>query len=342
MAWSLTAPTLPSGSSWAQKDTISIYNNQLDVTGTVFCARLADQGFALKIVETRTFHLTNPNFTDFYKTYHRCDVAGVTGDAYTESDFGDSGSTKTYYFTGIAEAGASIKVIVGVKADGSMQEISFTAPALLDGGDSGGGSSGGGTGGDSGGGSTGGDSGGGTGGDSGTTGNWTTTAPSLPNGSSWVQKGTTSVDQNNLTLTTIVSCARLTGDRFAIRVAETRNVHTTNLTDFFKYYHRCDVGSTTGTASTGNWLDVGNNNTTQYFYCTGTASPGTKITITIGVTSDRPELMKTVTFTAPALLGAQVWVNVGGAWKEATAVYTNVNGTWKTGPVKVNVGGTWK
>lgn len=131
MAWSLTAPTLPSGSSWAQKGTIFISNNQLDVRGTVFFARLADQGFALKIVETRTFHLTNPNFTDFYKTYHRCDVAGVTGSAYTESDFGNSGSTKTYYFTGIAAAGAAVKVVVGVKADSVTQEISFTAPALL-------------------------------------------------------------------------------------------------------------------------------------------------------------------------------------------------------------------
>ena len=131
MGWSLTAPTLPGGSEWVQKDTISISNNQLDVTGTVFCARLADQGFALKIVETRTFHLTNPNFTDFYKTYHRCDVAGVTGSAYTESDFGNSGSTKTYYFTGIAEAGASIKVIGGVKVDNSVQTIPFTAPELL-------------------------------------------------------------------------------------------------------------------------------------------------------------------------------------------------------------------
>ena len=131
MGWSLTAPTLPGGSDWVQKDTISISNNQLDVTGTVFCARLADQGFALKIVETRTFHLTNPNFTDFYKTYHRCDVAGVTGEAYTESHFGNSGSTKTYYFTGIAAAGAAVKVVVGVKADSVTQEISFTAPALL-------------------------------------------------------------------------------------------------------------------------------------------------------------------------------------------------------------------
>lgn len=131
MGWSLTAPTLPGGSEWVQKDTISILNNQVDVMGTVFCARLADQGFALKIVETRTFHLTNPNFTDFYKTYHRCDVAGVTGDAYTESRFGSSGSTKTYYFTGNAAAGAAIKVVVGVKADSATQEISFTAPELL-------------------------------------------------------------------------------------------------------------------------------------------------------------------------------------------------------------------
>ena len=131
MGWSLTAPTLPSGSEWAQKGTISIHNAQLDVTGEVFCARLDDQGFALKVVETRTFHLTNPNFTDYYKTYHRCDVAGVTGEAYTESRFGSSGSTKTYYFTGLAAPGASIKVVVGVKVDNSTQEISFTAPELL-------------------------------------------------------------------------------------------------------------------------------------------------------------------------------------------------------------------
>lgn len=131
MGWSLTAPTLPGGSEWVQKDTISIHNNQLDVTGTISIARLEGTNFALKIVETRTFHLTNPNFTDFYKTYHRCDVAGVTGEAYTESRFGSSGSTKAYYFTGIAAAGADIKVVVGVKADSVTKEISFKAPELL-------------------------------------------------------------------------------------------------------------------------------------------------------------------------------------------------------------------
>lgn len=131
MGWSLTAPTLPGGSEWVQKDTIYIPNNQVDVTGTISIARLEGTNFALKIVETRTFHLTNPNFTDFYKTYHRCDVAGVTGEAYTESRFGSSGSTKAYYFTGIAAAGAAIKVVVGVKVDNVTQEFSFAAPALL-------------------------------------------------------------------------------------------------------------------------------------------------------------------------------------------------------------------
>lgn len=131
MGWSTTAPTLPSGSSWVQKDTIRISNNQLDVTGTLYFARLEDTGFALKLVEKRTFHLTNPNFTDFYKTYHRCDVAGVTGTAYTENRFGNSGSTKTYYFTGTAAAGATIYVLVGVKVDNSTDSSTFTAPASL-------------------------------------------------------------------------------------------------------------------------------------------------------------------------------------------------------------------
>ena len=131
MGWSTTAPTLPSGSSWVQKDTIRISNNQLDVTGTLYFARLKDTGFALKLVEKRSFHLTNPNFTDFYKTYHRCDVAGATGTAYTENHFGNSGSTKTYYFTGTAAAGATIYVLVGVKVDNSTDSSTFTAPASL-------------------------------------------------------------------------------------------------------------------------------------------------------------------------------------------------------------------
>lgn len=128
MAWSLTAPTLPSGSSWAQVDTLWYENNNLKITGTIYVARLDGTNFAVKVTETRTFYKTY--FTD---VYHRCDVAGVTGTAATGTWPADSGSTVNYYFTGVASAGASIKVVVGRKADSTADMITktFTAPDLL-------------------------------------------------------------------------------------------------------------------------------------------------------------------------------------------------------------------
>ena len=128
MAWSLTAPTLPSGSSWAQVDTLWYENNNLKITGTIYVARLDGTNFAVKVTETRTFYKTG--FTD---VYHRCDVAGVTGTASTGEWPSNSGSTVNYYFTGVASAGASIKVVVGRKADSTADMITktFTAPDLL-------------------------------------------------------------------------------------------------------------------------------------------------------------------------------------------------------------------
>ena len=128
MAWSTTTPTLPSGSSWAQVDTLWYENNNLKITGTIYVARLDGTNFAVKVTETRTFYKTG--FTD---VYHRCDVAGVTGTAATGTWPADSGSTVNYYFTGVASAGASIKVVVGRKADSTVDMITktFTAPDLL-------------------------------------------------------------------------------------------------------------------------------------------------------------------------------------------------------------------
>ena len=128
MGWSTTTPTLPSGSSWAQVDTLWYENNNLKITGTIYVARLDGTNFAVKVTETRTFYKTG--FTD---VYHRCDVAGVTGTAATGTWPADSGSTVNYYFTGVASAGASIKVVVGRKADSTADMITktFTAPDLL-------------------------------------------------------------------------------------------------------------------------------------------------------------------------------------------------------------------
>ena len=44
-----------------------------------------------------------------------------------------------------------------------------------------------------------------------------------------------------------------------------------------------------------------------------------------------------------AVTGLNVWANVLGVWKQASAMYVNVSGTWKTvTAVRPNVSGTWK
>ena len=128
MGWSTSAPTLPSGSSWAQVGTTYVETNNLKITSTIYAARLDGNGFAVCVTETRTFYRSY-----FDDTYHRCDIGGVTGTAYTGSWPANSGDTVSYYFTGEAASGASITVTVGRKADstGDMRSSTFTAPALL-------------------------------------------------------------------------------------------------------------------------------------------------------------------------------------------------------------------
>ena len=128
MGWSTSAPTLPAGSAWAQAGTTSVETSNLKITSTIYAARLDGNGFAVRVTETRTFYKSY-----FDQTYHRCDIGGVTGTAYTGSWPANSGDTVSYYFTGEAAAGASITVTVGRQTDstGDMESSTFTAPALL-------------------------------------------------------------------------------------------------------------------------------------------------------------------------------------------------------------------
>ena len=129
MAWSTTAPELPSGSAWEQEKSISGWSNHWNFTGKLYIARLKGNQFAIKA------ELTSANGT--YGTYYppsnwklRCDVGGVTGTE--DTSFGVSKGTTTFYFVGEAGEGVTITANVGgVDAAVAVQTATFTAPALL-------------------------------------------------------------------------------------------------------------------------------------------------------------------------------------------------------------------
>lgn len=166
---------------------------------------------------------------------------------------------------------------------------------------------------------------------------WSTSAPTLPAGSAWAQVGTTSVETNNLKITSTIYAARLDGNGFAVRVTETRTFYKSS---FNQTYHRCDIGGVTGTAYTGSW--PANSGNTVSYYFTGEAAAGASIKVTVGRQADSTGDMKASTFAAPALLGPTVYIKVGGAWKQASAVYIKVSGAWKEGQLKFKTGGAWK
>ena len=165
---------------------------------------------------------------------------------------------------------------------------------------------------------------------------WSLTAPTRPSGSSWVQKGTTTWESNNLKITSVVYFARMTGTGFALKVVETRTWYKN---DVKASYLRCDVnGSNAGASTSLTWTATSG---TRTAYFTGTAAAGVAIKVYVGQDNDGTNY-GTTSFTAPALLGDVVYVKVSGAWKKASAVYVKVSGAWKTGPVKFKTGGAWK
>ena len=166
---------------------------------------------------------------------------------------------------------------------------------------------------------------------------WSLTAPTLPSGSSWETEGTTFWENNHIKITSVVYVARLENEGIAVCITETRTQQGT-------YWQtgncmRVDIGGTTGTAYTTDWdADSG---VAQSIYFTGTAAAGATVDVTVGY-PDVSSSMQTVSFAAPALLGPTVYINVGGTWKQASAVYVKSSGAWKEGQLKINVGGAWK
>ena len=129
MAWSQTAPTLPSGSAWEQEKSVSGTANHWSLSGKLYIARLNGRQFAVKA------ELTSGNGS--YGTYYppekwklRCDIGDVIGTEDTSFDV--SKGTTTFYFVGDAGEGVTITAKVGgVGAAVAVQTATFTAPALL-------------------------------------------------------------------------------------------------------------------------------------------------------------------------------------------------------------------
>lgn len=129
MAWSQTAPELPSGSVWEQEKSVSGVANHWSLSGKLYIARLNGRQFAVKA------ELTSGNGS--YGTYYppakwklRCDIGSVTGTE--DTSFGVTKGTTTFYFVGEAGEGVTITANVGgVDIPVATQTATFTAPALL-------------------------------------------------------------------------------------------------------------------------------------------------------------------------------------------------------------------
>ena len=154
---------------------------------------------------------------------------------------------------------------------------------------------------------------------------WSTSAPTLPGGSEWTQVGTTIYEDNNTRITSVVYCARLNGNSFALKVEESRIHIRLNLTDL---YLRCDIGGVTGTPETGIKGTSGNGSTTVYF--TGESAAGVQITVTVSFSGTDYDTRDRFTFAAPALLGQTLFINVNGTARKVVKFLINVNGTAKT------------
>ncbi len=155
---------------------------------------------------------------------------------------------------------------------------------------------------------------------------WSLTAPTLPTGSLWVQKGTTTWENNNIVITSKVSVARLDDDGIAIRITETRTQQGSVYSK--DNYMRVDIGGTTGTPYTTEW--AANSGVTASIYYTGKAAAGVTIKVVVGFRADTSDSLKTVTFAAPDLLGPTLYINVNGTARKAVKFLLNVDGTVRT------------
>lgn len=100
MAWTTTAPTLPSGAQWLQGKTIAGSANHWAISGTISIASLGSNQFVVRMA------MWNGNGS--YGTYYPPSKWNLTCQGNTTADFSISKGRQTFYYIGEASAGTSI------------------------------------------------------------------------------------------------------------------------------------------------------------------------------------------------------------------------------------------
>ena len=79
-----------------------------------------------------------------------------------------------------------------------------------------------------------------------------------------------------------------------------------------------------------------------YYYTLPSTYTGATVTagMTCGINPTKAN--SPVILAVPEPVGDVLYLNVGGTWKQASAVYVKSSGAWKEGQLKINVGGAWK
>lgn len=148
---------------------------------------------------------------------------------------------------------------------------------------------------------------------------WSTTAPTLPDGSAWDQTQSTSVQYNYWTLKTEQSIARLADNQIGVRVVATAsNGSYGSFISPGKYSLQCNIDGVTGTADTSYTLSKG----TQTFYFTGDAQANVTVVSICGYAdSTASKTAGTVSFTAPAILvSSKLWKKISGVWTQVATL----------------------
>lgn len=162
-------------------------------------------------------------------------------------------------------------------------------------------------------------------------GSWSTSAPSLPSGSSWSADVTTGYSTSGFDYdwkyNVIISIARGSGNTIYVRAKL-----QTQLRDSQYQYNSCWIGAELKIGSSGSWessnrYNCGNHTGTsveQTVYYTGTASPGTSIAVR--AYNDSSHYGGSKTLTAPALITYSVAYNGNGKDSGSTSDQTKVHG----------------